>query len=205
MVLYETWVHENNQGAIRCWSRQVSSGNILTNPGDYGIIYTIRSENFGMSTYYPRRLQYFKIECPSDGEITSMTTDLEAQASLTLANKTLGFCVDYVHVMYEDSGSSCQLCGSQTVESKSCEEDFEGGILVTFRTSHLQSHFKGFEMTVICYEASEQNLPGCIQSLPAEKEKAMNSNEDSHSYYIAVRKGTSKITKTVTLLFLHSG
>ena len=190
---YETWIHENDQGAIRCWSRRVSTGIIGLGKNGY---YEIESEQVkNSSSYHARWLQYFNLTCPGRGEIMDdMTTDLERPASLTFAGEEEDFCVDYVDVFSESSRTSCLLCGNQTMNSRNCEKEFYGSILVTFRTSNLQSDFTGFKMNVKCSEPSEQNLPGCIQSLPAEKEKATTDNEDSHSYYIAVRKGTSTIT-----------
>ena len=87
---------------------------------------------------------------------------------------------------YKDTGASEQMCGKETVSSMGYQEDFEGEIFVTFRTSKL-NNYKGFKMDVVCFESSEQNLPGCFQTLPAEKEKSMTTQEDSHSYYSTVR------------------
>ena len=115
-----------------------------------------------------------------------MTSDLEEPLMLSISHETLNYCVDYVDVKYKDTNSSCQMCGKETVFSKECQVDFEGEISVTFRTSKL-NNYKGFEMDVVCFESSEQNLPGCIQTLPAEKEKIITTKEDSHSYYLAVR------------------
>ena len=200
--IYDTWVFYSEQEEFRCWSAEVSSDDIQAGQGDSGPIYTIRSENYGEWPYYPRRLQYFNIKCPGGGIILpNMTSELEGQKSLTISHKTLNYCVDYVDVLYKDTKSSCQMCGNQTIESKGCQDSFEGEILVTFRSSRLHN-FKGFEMNVVCYQASEQNLPGCIQTLPAKKEKSMSSQGDSHSSYSTVRKCTKTINTVYnTIIF----
>ena len=124
--------------------------------------------------------------CEHVGVIADMTTDLEKPLMLPLSNGTLKYCVDYLKVEYVRSRSLCQMCGNETVTSKGCATSFVREILVTFRTSR-RNNFKGFEMKVVCFNAREQNLPGCIQTLPAEKEKSMTTQEDSHFYYSAVR------------------
>lgn len=178
---YNTWVYYNSKKQFHCWSKEIFTSDIKTGQDSNGPIYIIQSENYGQGPYYPRRLQYFNINCPNDGTIHSITTDLEEQSELTVSLSSLKYCVDYVHVNYKKSQSLCELCGNQTVKSQGCEELFEQGLTVTFRSSRL-NNYNGFKMEVICYSANEQNLPGCIQTLAAQESK-MNSQDDSNYYY----------------------
>ena len=190
--VYQTWIIFSSSYGFHCWAQVVRTTAIQPVQDQSNPIYIVKSENYGKSPYYPRRVQYFNIQCPSRGYIQTMTTDLERRTKLTIGSSSTYYCADYVQIDYKSQGR-CEMCGNETVSSNGCPPYFySDGINITFRTSQF-NNYKGFSMTVVCYEGSEQDLPGCIQTLPAWTEKSTTGQGDSQEYYSIVRKYTRAV------------
>ena len=196
--VYQTWVIFSSSRGFRCLAKDVST-TAVQQQNQGSSIYIVKSENYDQGFYHPRRVQYINIQCPSDGVIQSMTMDLERRTTLTIGTNTTYYCADYVQIAYSGQGK-CEICGNETVSNSNCLMYFSYGINITFRSSQW-NNYKGFSMNVVCVDPSEQDVPGCIQTLPAWREQSTTHQADSHDYYSIVRKYTRAVNLQLIIIF----
>ena len=125
-------------------------------------IFILKNHGHQSNKYEARILQYFNVECPSEGQIMHETTQLEGRK--TIGN--VGVCVDYILIYYPNTSAICYICGNETIQEM-CNNnnifEFRGNLHITFRSGPSNNNYAGFNFKISCYYAVEQNLPGCIK------------------------------------------
>ena len=121
-------------------------------------LFSLKSHGHPSKNYEAEILQYFNVKCPSEGQIIHEAAELEGR-------KTIGdveVCVDYIRLYYPRTNSKCYVCGNEKISEKCHFSEFRGNLHITFRSGP-SNNYAGFNFKISCYDAVEQNLPGCIK------------------------------------------
>ena len=103
-------------------------------------------------TYPPERLSYYHVNCSKNVTFHVQMFHLQDRINVYPKGK---LCVDYILV---DGSSTDEHCGNQTPML----DTYSGNVLITFRSSRYDN-YKGFRITAICMDLSEQEQPGCLK------------------------------------------
>ena len=106
--------------------------------------YTICSPGYtsDFSYYPPRRLSMYHIKCNGTVRIANVKSHLQPKVRVSSSRKA---CVDYINITDTEK---CRIyCG---LDTSFTNDDFKDNVLITFRSSQYNNHYKGFRFTAMC-------------------------------------------------------